>query len=174
MDRAKMFRVPEGVAKAEGLFSYEFHQVAIYTRDLDGAVSEMADLGFLEFYQDRAILDGYYREKHCRINAQMLFNYQMLPGKELEFVRYDGHPSREYSQAPAPFLSHMSAYVDNIDAAVERIADYQGFLPFHRFTTSEHSNPRVAGKKYFKEAIYETNLTLGFNVKLIEKVILHD
>lgn len=165
------FTVPN-VPAFNPIFGKEFHQVAMYTKDLNRAVEAMRMLGYNDWHEDTADLDGFYVGKKCRIQARMAFNYQMLPGKELEFVEYFDHPDDRYRDLPAgPFISHMSVYVDDVEKAVLDIDSQHGMLPFHEFETSGHTNPRVAGKKSFKEAIYNFRQSLGFNIKLIEKVL---
>lgn len=169
MYKPKGFNVPENLPKVEGSFGLEFHQVAVYTPTPLAAVSVLSALGFSTWSQDTATLTGTYAGLRCALEAAMFFNYQMLSGKELEFVYYNGHPDDRYTQGGV-FFSHVSAYVDNIDVKCEEIFWVHNMLPVHRFETSNHTNPHVAGKKHFREAIFETP-ELGFNVKLIEKVI---
>lgn len=169
--RPKGFNVPENLPEVEGVWGLEFHQVAVYTQEPVLAASTLSALGFSTWSQDTATLTGVYLGQQCVIQAEMFFNYQMLPGKELEFVKYDGHPANRYNLFQgAPFFSHVSAYVDDIEEKCEVIFWKYSAMPVHRFETSNHTNTHVAGKKHFKEAIFETP-QLGFNVKLIEKVI---
>jgi hypothetical protein len=171
MYNPKGFNIPENLPKVEGVFGLEFHQVAVYAPELMGAVATLSALGFSTWSQDTATLTGHYIGLPCVIQAEMFFNYQMLPGKELEFVRYDDHPNDRYRpDGRVPFFSHVSAYVDDVEAKCEEIFWTYSIVPPHRFETSNHTNPHVAGKKHFKEALFELP-QLGFNVKLIEKVI---
>jgi hypothetical protein len=167
----KGFNIPENLPAVEGAFGLNFHQVAVYARDPMGVASLLSSLGFSTWSEDTATLTGRYLGLPCVIQAHMMFNYQMLPGKELEFVKYDeGHPNDIYQIRGTPFFSHVSAYVDNIEERCEEIFWKFNMLPAHRFETSNHTNPHVAGKKHFREALFELP-AIGFNVKLIEKVI---
>lgn len=170
MDPAKGFRMPDGTYIPDSAFGFDFHQVAIYSRDIRHSVACLQFLGFDQWYSDTAVLKGQWNDIECTVRAEMHFNYQTLRGKELEFVRYFGHPNQSILDEKGSFISHISAYVDNVDEAVKRIARDFGEYPFHTFETSEHTNPRVAGKKHFREAIFSMSI-LGFNLKLIEKVI---
>lgn len=170
-DFTKAFRTPD-TGKATSLFGVDFHQVALYTYDIADSVAFLSSLGFDEWHSDTATLEGFYQGNECKVNAEMAFNYQILGGRELEFVSYEDHPEPLYqhSTGKLPFLSHLSAYVDNVAAAVENIREEHGHSPYHLFQTGNHTNPRVAGKKFFREAIYDTRAEIGFNLKLIEKV----
>lgn len=165
----KGFNIPENLPAAFGPFGLEYHQVAIYTSDVRAAALSLTTIGFTGWSFDVATLKGTYNDVPCTIHAEMAFNYQMLHGKELEFVHYEGHPIERYAGS-GQFLSHISAYVDDVDLACREIERLHGIVPIHKFETSNHLNPRVAGKKHFREALFETT-GIGFNIKLIEKVI---
>lgn len=166
----KGFNIPDETTIPDTVFGFDFHQVAIYTPSPHHAVSLLEALGYDEWYSDIATLEGYWNGIECRVQAEMFFNYQILHGKELEFVRYRQHPDSEQLDSRAPFISHISAYVDNLPMAVRKIWQEHRLKPYHVFTTSGHTNPRVAGRKHFKEAIFAMP-PIGFNLKLIEKVI---
>lgn len=171
MNLSKFFSIPETDEIADSAFGFDFHQVAIYTVYPQSAVDLLSQLGFATWHKDSATLTGVWNGVHCEIYAEMFFNYQILHGKELEFVQYFRHPNPRYrDRISQPFISHLSAYVESIDEAKEKIRTDHGLMPFHEFETSNHKNPRVAGKKYFREAIFGTSDRLGFNLKLIEKV----
>lgn len=150
-----------------------FHQVAVIVpRSIEVAVGLLKGLGFDQWVQDHATLSGKWRGKPCRFSAHMWFNYQIIPNREFELLQYDyRHPNyRSMVVRGQPFLSHMSAYVEDMDAAVNDFKAEKGLEPFHTFATSHHSNPAVAGKKRFREAIFHTAKEVGFNIKLIQKV----
>jgi hypothetical protein len=173
----KGFNIPDGLPEVEGIFGLHFHQVAICTNDIGRSIDVLSTLGFSTWSRDEATLVGTYAGKPCTMEAQMAFNYQVLNGKELEFVRYFGHPEPRFggklrSGNGGPFISHISAYVDDIAVACGRVADERGMVPIHRFNTSAHKNPQVVGKKFFREAIFNSYEDFGFNIKLIEKVML--
>lgn len=172
----KGFNIPEDLSTVLGAFDLDFHQMAVCTNDVASSIGCLNTLGFTEWSRDNAMLNGTYAGKPCTMEAQMAFNYQIFPGKEFEFVRYFGHPEDRFggklrSGNSRPFISHISAYVDDITVACARVEQEKGMVPIHRFNTSGHTNPRVAGRKYFKEAMYDTYHDIGFNIKLIEKVI---
>ena len=169
----KGFNVPvtnlahNAMARAIGV---EFHQIAMYVPDRESSVSGMIGLGFTEWSYDSADLEGTYLDEPCTIRGNMAFNYQFLPGKELEFISYDGHPDAIY-RGMGTFISHISSYVEDVDKSVEVVHAITKMTPYHRFTTRNHDNERIAGKKHFREAIFDTRARFGFNLKLIEKVV---
>lgn len=158
-------------SKVMSLLMNQFHQVAIYTEDQGKAVSEYVKLGYVDWIHDEAELCGLLYGQPVKTKARMSFNYDIMP-MELEFLTYYG-PSRHTSDSrkgDKSFISHMSTYVDDIREDVGLLFDEYGMKPYHRFITQNHSNPAVAGKKRFIEAIYDTRSQLGYDLKLIEKV----
>jgi hypothetical protein len=161
-------------APPDGLWDLKFHQVAIYHNDPETAVMEWSDMGYDQWTSDVATLVGMEWGDPSQKEGQMWFNYDILP-MEFEYVKYstefrhtldqrDGHP---------PFISHMSTYVEDLDAQVQKVEDALGITPYHRFVTRNHQNPYVVEKEVrFKEAIYDTRLLLGFDVKMIQRVPL--
>lgn len=179
--------MPDPIPSAivDGLFDYQFHQVAMYCPDgVDDAVKFWTDGGFTNWIRDEAELKGLlYNGFDCEnpehdhqvesvvTSATMAFNYDIMP-MELEFLHYRG-PSRWQGadgRGASPFISHMSTYVDDVIWETRRCIEAFGIKPFHRFITQNHTNPGVVGKKRFIESIFHTRINLGYDLKLIQKV----
>ena len=167
------------------LLPYQFHQVAIFCprgTPLSAATAPYEDLGYDNWIEDRAVLVGAFRMPNSseapenwvnsKVEAHMLFNYDSMP-MELEFLKYYSgvHRHRDRVNELSPFISHMSTYVDDVVEEIGRMRPLFG-LPYHRFVTTEHTNPNVVGKKRFIEAIFNTREVLGYDLKLIQKVAL--
>lgn len=150
---------------------YQWHQVAIFTADINRSVFQYRRLGFQNWIEDRAELKGFLWGAPVVTQAHMMFGYGVMP-MELEFLSYRG-PNRHLSEgrtgAP-PFISHMSAYVDDVKQTCMDLLHDSGKTPYHRFITQNHTNPNVVGKKRFIEAIYDTREDLGYDLKFIQKV----
>lgn len=167
----------------DGFFGYQFHQVAMFCPDgALAAVQHWVDLGYDNWIEDNAVLKGKLLKGKLLVNhsvryddvkteATMLFNYDIMP-MELEFLEYRG-PSRWSGRGAVytqPFISHMSVYVDDVIWETRRLREILGKPPFHRFITTNHTNPGVVGKKRFIESIFDTHDLLGYDTKLIQKV----
>lgn len=156
-------------AAIAGVFPNMFHQVAMFTDDIDRAVKVYEGLGYDDWSFDEAVLVGHLYGSPVETKARMAFNYQIMP-MEVEFLTYYG-PSRHQGRPTlCPFISHMSVHVPSIDEMVALIRDEFGVEPFHTFETKDHTNPNVVGKKRFKEAIYNTTKDLGYDLKMIERI----
>lgn len=160
--------IPSNVAS---LLQNQFHQVAIFTANRDESVRKYMDLGYHNWVYDNADLMGVLNGEVTITKARMAFNYDIFPG-ELEFLEYQG-PNRhalEGRDGRTPFISHMSTYVEDVCASSMILYRELGILPYHKFVTANNTNPAVAGKKRFVECIYNYRDTLGYDIKLIEKV----
>lgn len=155
----------------DAFFGLKFHQVAIYHEDPYEAVELWKDAGFTEWHCDTASLIGTEYGDPSFKTAEMWFNYDIMP-LELEYVTYSTgqRNSRDPRDGHPPFISHLSTYVEDVDVEVDRFTNEFGHLPYHRFTTSDHSNPNVIGKKRFREAIFNTTAMLGYDIKMIQRV----
>lgn len=157
-------------APAEALFDLKFHQVAIYTNDVYASVMRWVDMGFENWSFDHATLVGADRGRMDSKDAFMAFNYDILP-LELEYVSYNGpRNSVDQRDGREPFLSHLSTMVEELGPVMDRLNRDFNIAPYHMFTTKGHTNPHCAGKKRFREAIYDTTPLLGFDIKLIQRV----
>jgi hypothetical protein len=158
------------LAPDESIFGLKFHQVAIYALDPAAAVYQWIQMGYDNWHRDTAVLVGQDRGQLVSKRAIMMFNYDIMP-LELEYVSYMGRrnssDSRDGSQ---PFLSHLSTIVEDVEEKCAELLVGYGLRPYHQFVTEQHTNPNVAGKKRFKEAIFDTASLLGFDIKLIQRV----
>ena len=173
----------EQLAHGVGPFKYKFHQVAFYTPKFDTALDAWIDLGYTSWSYDRALLKGVLNKEKpfdkpvwepTETQARMAFNYDIFPtGVEVELLQYNG-PLHEWKTAGRDagdaFISHISVYTEDLDKEVARCEVEWGRTPYHLFTTGEHSNPRIRGKKKFTETIIPMRDIFGFDVKFISKV----
>jgi len=159
------------IGNKNSVLDYQFHQVAIFTGDVEEAMAPYISMGYDRWIIDTCTLKGFLHGEPVETRATMAFNYDIMP-MELEFLHYEG-PNRhdmEGRTGGQPFISHMSAYVDDVKEASVRIYEELGLLPYHRFITTDNTNPAVVGKKRFIECIYDFRDVLGYDLKLIEKV----
>jgi hypothetical protein len=155
-----------------------FHQIAMYAEDHDQAVGALRHLGYTGWAEDTATLVGDMRGNTSVIQGRMSFNYDFIPGRELEIITYKGISHHDRSgmidrMFGIPFLSHMSAHVDDIDSIEKEILSAIGrsdVRVVHRFETFNHTNPAIAGKKRFKEVIFGTRHLYGYDTKIIQRL----
>jgi len=152
-----------------------FHQVAIFmpTRQrVDAAVDMMKLLGVDEWHHDEPLYKGLVFDRRVECYGYLRFNYQILGGFELEFLTHEGEsPWLEWSRkiGGVAFVSHMSCYVNNVYETAEQLRPHIG-APYYIRETHDHINDHVKGIKRFREYIYNTRDTMGFDVKTIQRI----
>lgn len=147
-----------------------FHQVAIYCgslRNLKNAEIMYKALGYTKWTHDIASLEGEIRGVPASVTAFMSFNYDVLPGIELELLVYNG-PIR-WEIPPVMGISHISYHVDDMDAEMVKMATILGD-PVQTFETHDHTNEVIKGKRRFREVIYNCHGMLGHDIKLIQRI----
>lgn len=152
-----------------------FHQVAMYCPMHLHAVDAFKNMGYENWSHDTAYLVGIGDFHGLNLKGTMSFCYDFIGGgQELEVVTYDGnsHHHREgrIRYSSDPFISHMSAHVDNAFTNAIVYSKKLGVDIIHTFETFNHTNPAIAGKKRFREAIIGTRHLFGYDVKFIERI----
>lgn len=173
----------EQAAEGIGPFKWKFHQVAFYTPRFETALDSWDNLGFRNWSHDHAVLKGVlnmapvYEEPKWEVvetPARMAFNYDILNGGgEYELLAYQGrlHEWKTRGKdAGEGFISHISTYTEDLQKDVTRCELEWGRTPYHLFTTGQHVNPRVRGRKRFTETIIPMKDIFGFDIKFIQKV----
>jgi len=154
-----------------------FHQLSICyenERDLEVAKFMYTSMGYGNWVKDTATMSCVLADgTETAYGALMYFNYEFMGGLELEIMCNYGFrlTGRGPSVPGGHYLSHMSVHVDDVDEQVQRIGKAMNMNPAIRFTTGDHTNPAIAGKKHFKEAVFATYPMYGFDIKLIERVM---
>lgn len=160
----------------QGPFGFVFHQVAIYTHNVEASVRGYKSLGFRGWTYDECLLKGMRiinnEWQEVSTHGVMAFNYDIMP-MELEFLHYEGgeHRHREREQlSRVPFISHMSVHVKSVTETMDWMRSVYSMVPYHVFVTNDHTNQMVAGIKRFIECIYDTRSMFGYDIKCIERI----
>jgi hypothetical protein len=158
------------------LFGTGFHQVSIDFIDevsMLTAVEAFERMGYHDWVIDRATMECELPSgTKVSYEAVMYFNYTILGGGlELELMCNHGFylTGRGPKDDADSYVSHHSVHVDNLDETIKAMAAF-GLTPAIRFTTTNHTNPAIAGKRHFKEAVFATQPIFGFDMKFIERV----
>lgn len=155
----------------------KFHQIAMYVQDPEEAVRRLTVAGYTDWTYDEATLVGHVMGAPIETRGQMFFNYEFSNG-ELEFLHYRGpswhsragRTDEAGNTITGNFISHQSAYTDDLDTDVKKMV-YAGFTVIQEFETRDHINPYLLQKaERFREAIFDTRSLFGFDLKLIQRV----
>lgn len=109
--------------------------------------------------------------------ADLWFNYQLIPGKELEIIQYqEGFRSFHSLQGLSRgYLSHMGLHVDDIEKATARLSDAVSgeMVPVQDAVTLSHTNPAIKDTRRYRYRIFSTRKWLGFDLKFIERRVVN-
>ena len=161
------------MSASSGLRFPKFHQVAMYCHDHKKAIQFFVTLGYKHWTHDVAFLID---KDNNRIKAEMSFCYDFMDnGLELEVLTYSSESHRYYenvdlSNIIVPVISHMGTHVNDAYNSAKYYSEMLNVDIIHEFETFNHTNPAIACKKRFREAIIDTRHLFGYDIKFIQRL----
>ena len=163
-------------------------QIALCPPDPAAAIELLTALGLSEWAKDVVIAHGTVHESRGQLNkAQLAFNYQATRGLpifddeqrlntdlpkplELEVLHYE--KGRAWTKYFQPSVSHLGMHVtqEELDAFRALFTD-RGIKVAQEVFTQQHTNPVIAGKRWYNYVIFNTRGILGVDLKFI---VRHD
>lgn len=157
----------------------KIEQVAIATNTTEQAdkiIDGYKDLGFDEWVFDVVTAEGTVFGKPVTNVARLAFNYQM--GHELEILTYlagDSWHDRRCQSMTYPFQSHMGLHVTEQEMiSWKRKMKNRKIDIAQEVYTLSHTNPHIAGKRKYHYVVFDSRHKLGFDLKLIERIMLEE
>lgn len=158
----------------------KFHveQIAIVPSDPQKAIALLSEMGLSEWAKDHVKARGVVRGTEGGNAADLAFNYQATRGLpasefgdapkplELEVLNYTSGPN--WMEEYAPSASHLGMH-----CSAEELAQWHDFFTSRgipvaqQVNTESHTNPVIAGKRFYTYTIYHTRPILGIDVKFI-------
>jgi hypothetical protein len=143
-------------------------QLAICPANPEAAIKLLTEMGAAEWARDHVVAAGDVYGEAGRNEADLAFNYDLLRGPEFEVLHYTrGHnwmnePSRVNS------VSHIGMHCseEELEAWRKFFADRKIPVAQEVFTES-HTNPVIAGKRWYRYVIFSTKQILGVDCKFI-------
>lgn len=106
--------------------------------------------------------------------ALLAFNYQLIPGKELEVIRYTRGENFLSESGTLGGLSHLGLHVDDMDKSTQMLRDQLGEVRIiQEAVTVRHTNPNIKDTRRYRYRIFDTRNTLGFFLKFIQRHIVN-
>lgn len=159
----------------------KIEQIAIATYSEEQAkqiIENLKTLGYDEWVEDTVTAEGTVFDKQTVNVAKLNFNYQM--GFELEIITYlvgySWHEKRNVEDnIQFPFQSHMGkhATAGEIDLMKKKMEKLGCGIAQEVYTLS-HTNPAIAGKRKYHYVVFDSREKLGFDLKLIERIMLDE
>jgi hypothetical protein len=106
--------------------------------------------------------------------AHLAFNYQLIPGKELELIKYESGSNWLDKAQVGAGLSHMGLHVENIEEATAKLEDsaHAEVAIAQDAVTIAHTNPAIKDSRRYRYRIFNTRQWLGFDLKFIQRHII--
>lgn len=146
---------------------FKIDQVALYPKDPERAKELLTAMGAGDWAEDVVIAVGDVRGKEGMNKASLSFDYSLLENaRELEVLQYKDGPN--WMDNRAPRVSHLGMH-----CSYDELEEWRAF--FHErnikvaqeVETYSHTNPVIAGKRWYKYVIFDTYEILGVDVKFI-------
>lgn len=150
---------------------FRIEQLALYPSDPEAAMELLTAMGAGEWAKDTVKAAGTVFGTEGANEGALAFEYQMLePARELEVLAYNEGPNWMdlRSNADPHRVSHLGMH-----CTLEELEEWHAFFAgrgigvAQQVWTSSHTNPAIAGKRWYLYVIFDTHAILGVDIKLI-------
>lgn len=145
---------------------FKIEQVALYPKNPKAAIQLLAEMGAIDWAHDTVDASGTVFGASGSNTAELAFNYDLMQGKELEILHYtDGE---NWMEEQPWRVSHLGMHCTE-----EELAKWRNFFAERHIRvaqevlTEAHTNPVIAGKRWYHYVIYDTFAILGVDIKFI-------
>lgn len=146
-------------------------QIALCPPDPARAIAMLKALGLDEWAHDIVVAQGaVYHEGPLTNRALLAFNYQATREQakplELEVLHYT--EGRNWMDVNVPSVSHLGMHctAEELAAWTEKF-EALGVSWAQNVHTLSHTNPAIAGKRWYNYRIFHTRPVLGVDLKFI-------
>jgi hypothetical protein len=154
---------------------FVIEQLAIVPPDREAAIQLLKDIGLTEWAEDIVVAEGAVLCASNKVNvANLAFNYQAsdkdpsmptITPLEFEVLNYRAGDNwlGKFSGA-----SHLGMH-----CTAEELTEWRAFFAqrgigvAQEVDTLSHTNPNIAGKRWYKYVIFQTRPILGIDLKFI-------
>lgn len=151
---------------------FQIEQVALCPADPAAAKALLSEMGLSEWAEDHVVASGHVFGAPGTNEADLAFNYQsdeMQKPMELEVLHYT--KGDNWMSRSAPRVSHIGMH-----CSAEELSEWRAFFAERGISvaqevfTESHSNPVIAGKRWYNYVIFDTYEILGVDVKFIVRI----
>lgn len=146
---------------------FKIEQVALCPPDPEAAIELLTAMGAGDWARDHVIANGEVFEDPGRNEADLAFEYNMLKSaNELEVLHYTDGPN--WMDEYRPRASHLGMHCTEVELEGWReFFEERGILVAQEVKTESHTNPHIAGKRWYNYVIFDTYDILGIDIKFI-------
>lgn len=159
----------------------KFSQIAIYVPDQKLYKQNFFDIFNEQMYSDHLKMDGeFLRLQRIGVDLDLSFNHSIMNNMEIEYItsksKYHWHHEKIFLNPNLPFLSHLGIYCNKTE-----FEKYFSMLMTMKIELLQdsisygHSNKRLEdgdgpSSRHYRDMIFNTELLIGFNIKLSLKI----
>lgn len=149
---------------------FKIEQVALFPPNPKKAIDFLKKIGMAHWIHDTVKAVGYVHSQPGENEANLAFNYDALDhARELEVLHYNSGPNwMQRGNGAGSRVSHIGMHV-TADELIEwqKFMAYEGIKVAQEVHTEDHSNPNIAGKRFYNYVIFDTYDLLSVDLKFI-------
>lgn len=144
-------------------------QIALCPADPEQAIELLTAMGLKEWARDHVVALGHVQPLELnpvRNEADLAFNYEAFAEKrELEVLHYTAGANWMEGRTG---VSHLGMHCSAADLeGWKAFFAERGFAVAQEVNTWSHTNPEIAGKRWYHYCIFHTRSILGVDLKFI-------
>jgi hypothetical protein len=148
---------------------FKIEQIALVPANPEKAIALLSEMGLSDWAKDHVCAAGAVRGIAGGNEADLAFNYQATTeGKplELEVLNYTTGPN--WMEIYEPSASHLGMHCSEEELAEwHKFFTSRGISVAQEVRTQSHTNPVIAGKRFYTYVIFHTRPILGIDTKFI-------
>lgn len=146
---------------------FRIEQIALFPTNPEAAMELLTAMGAGEWAKDHVVANGKVYDTPARNEANLAFEYDMLTdARELEVLEYTSGDN--WMQNDFPRVSHIGMHCTEAELDEWKLFfSARGITIAQEVHTDSHTNPNIAGKRWYHYVIFNTYFILGLDVKFI-------
>lgn len=148
---------------------FSIEQIAICPADPAAAKELLTAIGAASWAEDHVVATGKVFGHAGTNEADLSFNYDIFSGREFEVLDYTSGPNwMEDLIRGRNSVSHLGMH-----CTAEELVQWREFFAARNIVvaqevmTDSHTNPVIAGKRWYNYVIFDTKNILGVDLKFI-------
>lgn len=147
---------------------FVIEQIAIVPPNPAEAIALLTEMGLGEWARDHVSASGQVFGTPATSEADLAFNYDATSPKPLEFEVLNYTAGTNWMDTHGPSASHLGMHVTAEELEGWRhFFSERGIRVAQEVKTHEHTNPVIAGKRFYTYVIFDTRRILGIDCKFI-------
>ena len=154
------------------MLNFKIEQIAIAPANVEQARKLLEEMGAIDWVEDTVVASGKVFGKKGENKADLNFNYDLIEGKEFEILNYkEGNNWVDTLGRGRNTVSHLGMHCSGKELIGWRKFFAERNIPVaQEVKTQSHTNPVIAGKRWYNYVIFDTKEILGVDLKFIVRI----